>query len=534
MRPRYARNTFLILTLLTMLFSASCGRPQATAGSIEIQLVIEGEVSSIAIPAGSTVQQALDDAGVILAALDRVDPPAYTTVDEGTVVEVTRVTERFEIEEIVIPYERQTIRNETLPEGETRLLQPGENGRQEITYRIIEEAGEEISRAPVKNVILEEPVPEILMIGTQSSHTPISIDGALVYISAGNAWLITGNSGNRRPIVVSGDLDGRVLELSPDGEWLLFTRLPSEADPEVINELWIAPIDDIGGEEFDLGVRNVIHFADWVPFDSSLIVAYSTVEASPSPPGWQANNDLKTIVLSDAGRVLRERTILEANAGGQYGWWGTSFAWGRDDDHLAYIRADSVGVVDFDNESFVEVREITPFQTLEDWAWVPGIAWGQDQQSLFFVDHGEPIGIENAQSSPVFHLAVSTQRTGQHVLLSERSGMFAYPSVSPILDVDTPEIAYHVAFLQAINPLESKDSAYRLVVMDRDGSNRRELFPSPGEPGLEPVLPGPVWSPSGERIAVIYRGDLWVVDVETGVGQQLTNDGQARIIDWSS
>jgi hypothetical protein len=112
--------------------------------------------------------------------------------------------------------------------------------------------------------------------------------------------------------------------------------------------------------------------------------------------------------------------------------------------------------------------------------------------------------------------------------------MFAYPSVSPILDVDTPEIAYKVAFLQAINPLESKDSTYRLAVMDRDGSNHRVIFPGEGQPGLDPVLPGPVWSPSGERIALIYRGNLWVVDVQTGIGQQLTNDGQARLIDWSS
>ena len=524
----------LSIALLFAGLLSACGRPQATAGSIQVQVEIDGQAQFVAVSAGSTVQQALDSAGIALAALDRVEPPSYTTIDEGTIIRVTRVSERFEIEEIVIPYERQTIRNESLPEGETRLLQPGENGRQEITYRILEEAGEEISRAPVKNVILEDAVPEILMIGTQSSHTPISIEGELVYITGGNAWLITGNSGNRRPVVVSGDLDGRILKISPDGDWLLFTRLPAEADPDVINELWVAPLDDSGAEPFDLGIRNIIHFADWVPGVSSLIVSYSTVEASPSPPGWQANNDLQTVVFTGSGSILRERTILEANSGGQYGWWGTSFSWGRDDDHLAYIRADSIGTVDFDNQAFIQVQEITPFQTLEDWAWVPGVAWGQDQQSLFFVDHGAPVGIENPQSSPVFHLAVNTQRTGQQVLLSQRSGMFAYPSTSPILDVDTPEIAYQIAFLQAINPIESKDSAYRLVVMDRDGSNRRNLFPAIGEPGLNPVLPGPVWSPSGERIAVIYRGDLWIVDVETGVGQQLTNDGQARLLDWSS
>jgi uncharacterized protein YabE (DUF348 family) len=153
MRSNLDFRSFLILVFLAALLVA-CGRPQATAGSIDIEIEVDGQTQAVAVPAGSTVQQALEVAGITLAALDRVEPPSYTIVDEGTAIRVTRVTEEFEIEEIVIPYERQTIRNETLPEGETRLLQPGQNGRQEITYRVLEEAGEEISRAPVKNVIL--------------------------------------------------------------------------------------------------------------------------------------------------------------------------------------------------------------------------------------------------------------------------------------------------------------------------------------------------------------------------------------------
>jgi Tol biopolymer transport system component len=114
----------------------------------------------------------------------------------------------------------------------------------------------------------------------------------------------------------------------------------------------------------------------------------------------------------------------------------------------------------------------------------------------------------------------------------ERTGLFAYPSVSPIKEVNTIEISYQVAFLQAITPLESQESNYRLVVMDRDGSNLRILFPLPGEPGLAPIEPA--WSPSGDRIAVMYRGDVWIIDVESGIGQPLTADGQAVIYDWSS
>ena len=110
--------------------------------------------------------------------------------------------------------------------------------------------------------------------------------------------------------------------------------------------------------------------------------------------------------------------------------------------------------------------------------------------------------------------------------------LFAYPSVSPIIDVITIEISYKIAFLQAITPLESQESNYRLMVMDRDGSNLQALFPPLGEQGLTPVEPA--WSPSGDRIAVMYRGDIWIVDVKSGLGQPLTADGQAMSYDWSS
>jgi len=277
----------LVLALSLMLAISSCIAPQVTADAIAARILVDGESIEVRLPSGSTVQQALDEAGVKLNSLDRVDPPPYTLVQDGTEVLVTRVEERFEIEQIPLPFDRQTLPNETLPEGETRLLQPGQNGLQEVTYRILLEAGVEISRAPVKSVILSEPVPEIVMIGSQSATTPVAIEGRLLYMASGNAWLMEGNSANRTPIVVSGDLDGRVFRVSPDGRWLLFSR--GSDDENAINELWIAPLEDTELEPIYLGVDNAVHFADWVPEVPSRSIAFSTVEPSPGAPGWQAN-----------------------------------------------------------------------------------------------------------------------------------------------------------------------------------------------------------------------------------------------------
>ncbi len=518
----------LSASLLAAAFAlASCSGPRATAGTIRVRVLAPEQALELHIPAGSTAQQALDAAGIVLGALDRVEPPGYTLLTDGSVVTVIRVTERFEVETVTIPYEHQTIRNEALPEGETRLLQPGSNGLKEITYRIVEEGGREIARSPVKVTLVREPVPEILMVGAQAAYTAMAIDGTLAYLSAGNAWVMRGTSGGRRPVVVTGDLDGRVFSLSPDGRWLLFTRRMPE-DVEGINTLWVVSTIQEGAEPIDLEAGNIIHFADWAPSASILTIAYSTAEPSLAAPGWQANNDLILLTFAADGSYLRRRTLIQPNAGGQFGWWGTDFAWATDSS-LAYARADSVGTIDLRQPEFQPRLDITPLQTLGDWAWVPGIAWGRDHRTLFLVQHAPPVGMESPAASQAFDLIALSPEVSP-LTLARNTGMFANPVTSPARLLPGGEASYAIAYLQALSPFESATSSCRLAVMDRDGSNQRVLFPPAGEIGLDPQHV--VWSPDGSRLAVIYRANLWLVDATTGAGVPLTSDGQTTAVDW--
>jgi hypothetical protein len=69
--------------------------------------------------------------------------------------------------------------------------------------------------------------------------------------------------------------------------------------------------------------------------------------------------------------------------------------------------------------------------------------------------------------------------------------------------------------------------------MDRDGSNLRAIFPPEGDPGIgQAELAPAAWSPSSARLALVYRGDLWVVNVAGGSGQSLTGDGLTIAFDW--
>jgi hypothetical protein len=529
---RTRRVRLALLASVAALFAGACAGPAATAAAIPIEVAVDGEVVRASVPAGSTVSQALQAAGIELGALDRVEPAPYTLVTEGTRITVTRLSESFEVEQVVLPFAQQTIRNDGLPEGETRLLQAGENGLQEVTYRVVSEEGSEVSRTPVKSEVIVEPRPEIVMIGSLAAYSPVPIDGTLGFIDAGNVWTIAGDSGSRTPITLDGDADGRILQVSPDREWILYTRHDSE-DTDTINSLWAVPASGRPPTPFPLGADNVVHFADWSPVRGALEVAFSTVEPRPAAPGWQANNDLDLVTIhadETRGRAGPIRTLIPSNSGGPYGWWGASFAWAWDGTHLAYARPDGVGSIDVEDPGLDPTLEMTPYQTLGDWAWVPGVSWGWDSRTLYTVRHADPVGLETDASSPAFDVVAVQGTTGQSLPLRTRSGMFAEPVVSPPTILANGEVDYRVAFLQALTPLESETSRYRLVVMDRDGSNARAIFPAEGEAGMEP---NPItWSPDGERVALIYQGDLWIVDVSSTQAHRLTSDGQVSAIDW--
>lgn len=529
---------FLYLTLLT-----SCSPPQVKQGTIKVQVDVDGVSIPIEVPAGSTVQDALDavraESKIMVSETDYSLPPEYTVLEDGSSIQIVRVIEEFTVEQVVIPFEQLEVRNESLPAGTSLLTQPGVNGLQENTYRRVLEDGVEVSNTIVRSLVIQEPVAEIVMVGSQTPFASTTIAGRIAYLMGGNAWIIEGTTANRRPVVTTGDLDGQIFSLSPDGAWLVFTRLSK--DDQTINSLWAAKIDEDEVLLVDLQAVNIIHFAKWAPGLS--VVAYSTVEPRSTAPGWQANNDLFIAGVSESGYVSDAREELEANSGGVYGWWGMDFSWNPDGVRLLYSRPDSVGILDTRNEGLDLVLDILPLQTGSDWAWEPGATWGADGKVIYAVDHVSPPGSASPEQSPHFDLVAISLEGGPPVHLVSDVGMFAYPVSSPLIQKTTQtgeeikdELAYQIAYLQAIYPAQSDSSTYRLAVMDRDGSNRRELFPEAGIAGLDPQRV--VWSPVDQNagvgvvIAVVYQGNIWLIDPQTGQTQQITGDGLTVRIDW--
>ena len=514
---------FFIGLMLFILFASAC-QPQPNQVFIEV----DGNRQSLTTESG-TVRDALDEAGVELGKLDRVRPDLYTQLEPGLTIVVTRVREDVELERAVVPFERQIVVNEALAPGESRMAQLGTNGEEEITIRVVYEDNEEISRTEVSRLIVTEAVPEIMVVGPTDTLPSVQLNGAIAYLSNGNAWLMRSTNSSRRALTTDANLDSRVFDLSPDGRYLLYTTHLTNEIELPLNELWLASTTIVGEPAITVGVQGVLH-AEWSPVISPPLVAYSTAQRTANAPGWQANNDLWLMQLpanADEETLPQLAEIIPANTQGLYSWWGTNFTWSPDGRKLAYARPDQIGVINLITDSnrldgsITPLLDFVPLQTFSDWVWVPTISWSPDGEFIAATVHGEPLAEEPPEESQVFDLWLFSNDGKIAAKVRDQVGMWA----NPVWGEEG------IAFGRAVEPLKSVNSRYAIELIDHDGSNRQQIFPFRDEPGV--LFPEMAWSPDNSRLLFVYNGNLHLTGRQGGVPRQLTTDGQAGLPQWS-
>ena len=317
-----------LLALATLFFLAACTVPRPIAGSTHVTLVADSTRTPVTADAPTwTVRDVLRQANITLNELDRVRPPESVAISEGMTITVTRILQHTETQTQTVPFTQQTVRDATLPVGQSRVLQSGRNGTLVLTYRLTFEDGVQTERVQVRNEMIEQAVPEVVLIGIANAFSSTPFAGTIAYLANNNAFVMRQSTSNRRALTTSGDLDGRVLELAPDGKWLLFTRaLTRTAEGEPLNSLWVVDTVTANASPKQLKTPGVI-YAGWSP--DSNAVAYSTATASAGQPGWRAANDLWQAEFR-AGTLLEPEKILEPSPGGPFGWWGATYEWSPD------------------------------------------------------------------------------------------------------------------------------------------------------------------------------------------------------------
>lgn len=131
-----------------------------------------------------TVGELIKEKNIKLAASDQVMPAASTPLAAGTQVYIERQGTKIEAITKTIPMPIQSINDPGLAFGTNAIRQQGSAGQEVITYQDQTINGVVVGRTPIQTVITQQPVTEIVVIGTSLSG--IKGDMALAGIAPGD------------------------------------------------------------------------------------------------------------------------------------------------------------------------------------------------------------------------------------------------------------------------------------------------------------------------------------------------------------
>jgi resuscitation-promoting factor RpfB len=137
-----------------------------------------------------TVGEALRDRGVKVDDDDIVRPRLGKLVDDGDRIKVTkvRVVKRAARDQ-AIPFETETISDDTMLEGEEEVVRDGRNGSRDVTYRVRYENGKVVSRKVVDVRGVVQPVTQQVKVGTKEPEPePAPEPQVANYASGGTVW----------------------------------------------------------------------------------------------------------------------------------------------------------------------------------------------------------------------------------------------------------------------------------------------------------------------------------------------------------
>jgi hypothetical protein len=153
------------------------------------------------------------------------------------------------------------------------------------------------------------------------------------------------------------------------------------------------------------------------------------------------------IDLTTGDLTIDEIIEPSTGGGGFYGWWGTNYRWSPDGQSVAWIRADSIGLIDLEtNQLSSSLLSYSVFSTSGNWSWRSSVSWSPNSALLAATVHGAPLGSEAPETSPAFDIAV-TDVVGSFAVVVEQAGM------RPHLNTRRSCQARIGSFLKGISPI---------------------------------------------------------------------------------
>lgn len=133
-----------------------------------------------------TVGDLLEDKNIILEADDEVQPSLDTKLTENSQIFVTRFGVQVVTAEESIPMPVETIDDNTLSYGTVAVRQNGSEGKKSVTYQLQLEKGVEVGRTIIQEVVVQEPIKQIVARGTSGKFENFNAEGIPARVFCGS------------------------------------------------------------------------------------------------------------------------------------------------------------------------------------------------------------------------------------------------------------------------------------------------------------------------------------------------------------
>jgi len=115
----------------------------------------------------TTVADFLENQGITLNELDRIEPKAEETVKENDVVKVIRVEKVTDVVEEPIKFAVVTKKDSNLAKGKEKIVNQGQEGLLTKEYEVVLENGKEISRKLISEKKVKDKLDKVVAVGTK-------------------------------------------------------------------------------------------------------------------------------------------------------------------------------------------------------------------------------------------------------------------------------------------------------------------------------------------------------------------------------
>lgn len=131
-----------------------------------IHLAVDGQLID-GTTSAPTIRDALKEIGLVLSEGDQVSVPLNATAVDGLMILVTRAAQSSGTTSEAMPFTERVVEDDSVAAGTRTVTTPGRAGERQITIATDSLGGAEVTRTIVAEVVLREPVEQVITVGTK-------------------------------------------------------------------------------------------------------------------------------------------------------------------------------------------------------------------------------------------------------------------------------------------------------------------------------------------------------------------------------